>query len=93
MNMSPLLTKSFMGLRYSTLNYLPQFFNPSNPVLRSTIPSAIFNSIGDYNFLRNAGFCFPPLVAILIIWGIVKLLTIEELNRWKNIRLWFRSLL
>jgi hypothetical protein len=92
-SLPPQMTKLFMGIKYSTLHYLPRVFSVNSPVLRPTIPSSIYNSIGDYNFLRNAGFAFTPLLIILIIWGILKLLSVPELNHFKKVRVFCQNLL
>ncbi len=76
LNLPPLMVKSFAGLRYSTLYYLPSFFKVASPVLRPNIPSYIYDSVGDYNFLRNAGFAFTPLTVILFVWALLKLLSV-----------------
>ena len=57
-------------------------------MLRDTVPGKIFDVCGDYSFLRNAGFAFTPLVVILFLWLLVKLLSIPEINRFKNFRIW-----
>lgn len=92
-NLPPIFIKVFIGLRLSTLSYLPMVFSVPNPVLRPNVPSNIYNTIGDYSFLRNAGFAFTPLIIILIVWGLVKLLSVAEINRFKTSRVWFQQLL
>lgn len=76
MSLPPKLSNVFEGLRYSTLHYLPRLFFIEDAVLRPKVPSYIYNSVGDYNFLRNAGFAFTPLLVVLSIWGGLKLLSI-----------------
>jgi hypothetical protein len=76
-NLPPEFIKVFTGLRYSTLYYLPRVFSVDNPILRPKVPSSIYNTVGDYNFLRNAGFALTPLIIILIVWGILKLLSVQ----------------
>jgi hypothetical protein len=75
-NLSPVFLKVFNGLRYSTLYYLPNLYSVTEVVLRPAVPSSIYNTVGDYNFLRNAGFSLTPLVVILIVMGILKLLSV-----------------
>lgn len=76
MSLPPKLSNVFEGLRYSTLHYLPRLFYIEDAVLRPKVPSYIYNSVGDYNFLRNTGFAFTPLLVVLSIWGGLKLLSI-----------------
>jgi Ca2+/Na+ antiporter len=65
---------------------------PVNPaVLHPDVPDTVYNMVGDYNFLRNAGFAFTPLAIILGIWGILKLLSVPEINRFKKARVWCRD--
>ena len=47
------------------------------------MPSNVYDAVGDYNFLRNAGFALTPLAILLLVWGLVKLLTVPEINRFK----------
>lgn len=93
MALPPHLFKVFAGIRYSTMHYLPKLFSVSTAVLHPTVPDSVYNAVGDYNFLRNAGFAFTPLVAILFVWGIFKLLSVPEINRFKEARVWCRQVL
>ena len=90
MALPPHLFKVFSGLRYSTIYYLPRMYSVSDAVLKPAVPDTVYNMIGDYNFLRNAGFAFTPLVCILFVWLLVKLLSVPEINRFKTARMWFR---
>jgi len=72
----PVMVKVFAGLRFSTLFYLPTVFDIPPAVLRPKVPATIFNSVGDYNFLRNAAFAFTPLIVLLFITIVMKLLTV-----------------
>ena len=90
MALPPHLFKVFSGLRYSTIYYLPRMYSVQDAVLKPTVPDTVYNMIGDYNFLRNAGFAFTPLVCILFVWILVKLLSVPEINRFKTARIWFR---
>lgn len=56
--------------------YLPKMYNVDPPVLHPDVPDTVFNMVGDYNFLRNAGFAFTPLACIIFIWLIIKLLSV-----------------
>lgn len=76
-NLPPEFIKVFMGLKYSTLSYLPRVFDVAEPVLRPKVPSSVYNLVGDYNFLRNAGFALTPLIAILGAWALLKILTLQ----------------
>lgn len=93
MALPPHLFKVFSGLRFSTLYYLPRIFPVERAVLRPNVPDTVFNAVGDYNFLRNAGFAFTPLLIILVVWGLLKLLSVPEINRFKNARVWCRQAL
>ena len=73
--------------------YLPRLFGVDKAVLLPEVPDTVYNAVGDYNFLRNAGFAFTPLLAVLILWGLLKLLSVPEINRFKNARVWCRNLL
>ena len=57
-------------------------------VLRNTVPGKIYDVCGDFSFLRNAGFAFTPLVLIIIVWLLLKLVTVPEINRFKKFRGW-----
>lgn len=91
MALPPQLFKVFNALRFSTFYYLPRMFNVSPAVLHPNVPDTVYNMVGDYNFLRNAGFAFTPLAIILGIWGILKLLSVPEINKFKNVRVWCRA--
>jgi hypothetical protein len=86
-NLPPEFIKVFIGLKYSTLAYLPRVFEVDEAVLRPKVPSSVYNTVGDYNFLRNAGFAFTPLIVILGVWALLKILTLSEINRSKRLRL------
>lgn len=86
-NFPPEFINVFIGLKYSTLSYLPRVFNVEDVILRPEVPSSVYNTVGDYNFLRNAGFAFTPLIVILGVWALLKILTLPEINRWKRLRL------
>lgn len=75
-SLPPVFLKVFIGLRYSTLFYLPTFYFVDAPVIRPAVPSSVYNTVGDYNFLRNAGFSFTPLAVLLAIMAILKLLSV-----------------
>ena len=92
LNLPPEFTKVFIGIKYSTLSYLPRVFSVQDAVLRPTVPSSVYSIIGDYNFLRNAGFAFTSLLLILIVWGLLKLLSIPEINHFKTVRIYCRNL-
>lgn len=92
-NLPPEFIKVFSALRYSTLYYLPSMFQADNPVLRPSVPTSVYSAVGDYNFLRNAGFAFTPLAIILIVWGLLKLLSVPEINRFKDSRVWCSKML
>jgi hypothetical protein len=93
MALPPHLFKVLTALRFSTLHYLPTLFSVSPAVLHPSVPDTVYNAVGDYNFLRNTGFALTPLVAILLVWGILKLLSVPEINRFKNARVWCRQAL
>lgn len=93
MVLPPHLFKVFTGLRYSTIYYIPRMFLVPEAVLHPDVPDTIYNAIGDYNFLRNAGYVLTPLAIVLLVWGILKLLSVPEINRFKNTRVWCRELL
>jgi hypothetical protein len=93
MTLPPVFAKVFAGLRYSTLYYLPRIFNVPDAVLMPSVPDTVYNAVGDYNFLRNAGFAFTPLLIILIVWTVLKILSVPEINRFKSSRIWCTTLL
>jgi len=84
----PIMAKMFVGLKFSSLFYLPRLFDIPTAVLRPTVPTTIFTALGDYSFLRNAGYTFTPLLCVLIVWALLKLLTVPEINRFKKLRVW-----
>lgn len=90
MALPPHLFKVFAAIRYSTMFYLPRMYSVSTAVLNPQVPDTVYNMVGDYNFLRNAGFAFTPLVVILLVWLVVKLLSVPEINRFKSARIWCR---
>ena len=83
MTLPPLLSKSLLSLRYSTLSYLPTMYSVPNAVLRDSFTGKVFDAIGDLSFLRNAGFAFTPLAVIILIWIVLKILSVPEINRKK----------
>lgn len=76
LTLPPIFVKVFSGIRFSTLYYLPRLFSVPDAVLRPSVPDTVYNAVGDYNFLRNAGFAFTPLALILIVWAFLKLLSV-----------------
>jgi hypothetical protein len=92
-NLPPEFIKVFSALRYSTLYYLPNIFPVEEAILRPNVPTSIYNTVGDYNFLRNAGFAFTPLALILLVWGLLKVLSMPEINRFKDGRIWCSKML
>ena len=88
MILPPELSKVLVGLRWSTLDYLPELYPVPEVVYRETTPGKIFDVLGDFSFLRNAGFALTPLAVIVLAWIILKILSVPEVNRFKNARIW-----
>lgn len=88
MILPPQLSKVLLAFRYSTLYYLPTIYPVPDVVLKETVTGKIFDAVGDYAFLRNGGFALTPLAIILVIWIILKILSVPEINTRKNIRMW-----
>ena len=88
MTLPPELSKVLIAFRYSTLYYLPTMYDVPTAVLKDTVPGKVYDVIGDYSFLRTAGFAFTPLAVIIFVWIIMKILTVPEINRFKNFRIW-----
>lgn len=91
MILPPQLSKVLLAFRWSTLNYLPTMYSSPEAVLRGTITGKLFDAIGDYSFLRTAGFALTPLAVVIFLWIIIKLLSIPEINRFKEFRIWCKE--
>lgn len=91
MILPPQLSKVLLAFRFSTLSYLPTMYPIPTAVLRQTVTGKLFDAIGDYSFLRNAGFALTPLAVIVGLWIVVKLLSIPEINRFKDFRIWCKN--
>jgi hypothetical protein len=52
-------------------------------VLRGTVSGKEYDAIGDLSFLRNGGFALTVIVVMLIIWILLKILSVPEINRFK----------
>lgn len=76
MILPPQLSKVLLAFRYSTLYYLPRMFPVTDIILRENAAGKIYDSVGDYSFLRNAGFAFTPLAVIFVIWLVFKILSV-----------------
>lgn len=87
-SLPPELFQIFAGMRYSTMHYLPRLYSVTAAVLLPEVPSNVYNAVGDYKFLRNAGFAMTPMLILLLVWGGLKLLSMPEINRFKYVRLW-----
>jgi hypothetical protein len=81
MVLPPKFLSVMQAIRYSTLSYLPNIYSVPDAVLRETVPGKIFDMLGDYSFLRNAGFALTPFAVILLAWSILKVLSIPEVNK------------
>jgi hypothetical protein len=92
-SLPPELFQVFAALRYSTMYYLPTLYPMQAVVLLPEVPAIVSQAVGDYNFLRNAGFAFTPLLVVLVVWGLLKLLSVPEVNRFKTVRVWCKGLL
>lgn len=88
MILPPELSQSLAALQYSTLNYLPTMYPIPEAVLKDNVPGKIYDISGDYSFMRTGGFVLTPLAALLLLTVIMKILTIPEINRFKNFRVW-----
>ena len=93
MTLPPELSKVLIALQWSTLNYLPTLYSVPDKVLRDTVPGKLYDVIGDYSFLRTGGFALTPLVVIIVLWLLIKLLSVPEINRWKVFRIWCKHML
>jgi hypothetical protein len=76
MILPPALTKVLMKLQYSTLNYIPAIYPVPEAVLRVSVSGKLFDLIGDYSFLRNAGASITLFFILLILYLILKVLSI-----------------
>ena len=89
----PELSIVLSGLRWSTLDYLPEMYSIPDPVLKEKVPGKIYDVLGDYSFMRTAGFVLTPLAIVVLVWIILKLLSVPEINRFKSSRIWCKELL
>ena len=89
----PELGKVLTALRWSTLQYIPTLYSVPDPVLRENIPGPVYDTLGDFSFLRNGGFALTPLAAIVLVWMVLKVLSVPEINRFKSSRMWCKELL
>jgi len=93
MALPPELTKILIGLKYSTLDYIPSLYTAPEVSLRSNVPGKLYDLVGDFSFLRNAASTITLTVIIVTIFLILKLLSLPEINRFKNSRVWIRELI
>lgn len=91
MALPPQLSNSLKALRYSTLHYIPTLYPITDAILKPTVPGKIYDVFGDFAFLRTGGFILTPLAALFILTIIMKILTIPEINRFKNVRVWCKE--
>lgn len=78
------------AMRLSTVSWIPNIFSAVVPdfVRHDYVPSKIIDLISDYLFIRNGGYFFTILVIMLLVLAIVKILSVPEINRFKNVRMW-----
>lgn len=91
MILPPELSKVLLAFRFSTLSYLPEMYSIPTAVLKNTVSGKLFDAIGDYSFLRNAGFALTPLAVIIFLWILLKILSTPEINRFKEFRIWCKN--
>lgn len=90
MNLPPEFTKVLTNLRYSTLDYVPSIYPQPEVVLKWTVSGKVYDLLGDYSFLRNAGASITILFVVLIIFLVLKALSLPEINKSKTVRLWIK---
>ena len=69
----------------------PELSSIPTAVLKNTVSGKLFDAIGDYSFLRNAGFALTPLAVIIFLWILLKILSTPEINRFKEFRIWCKT--
>jgi hypothetical protein len=93
MTLPPELTTIFTQLRYSTVDYVPSLYPIQEAVLKITVTGKVYDAIGDYAFLRTASSSITVLVVMILVFLILKALSLPEINRFKTARLWVKNLI
>ena len=91
MNLPPEFTKVLMSLRYSTVDYLPSIYPVPEAVLKLNVSGKVYDLLGDYSFLRNASSSITILVVLILIFLVLKALSLPEINKIKSVRLWVKN--
>lgn len=93
MNLPPQLTKVLMELRYSTLDYIPSVYPIPEAVLKFGVVGKVYDLLGDYAFLRNAASSVTVIVLLVLVFLVLKTLSLPEVNRSKAVRLWVKAVI
>ena len=88
MTLPPQFNKILFNLRYSTIDYIPSIYALPEAVLKMTVDGKVYDLIGDYSFLRTAAASMTLLVVVLLVFLVLKLLSLPEVNKSKSLRLW-----
>ncbi len=91
MTLPPELTKLFTELSYSTVDYVPSLYPIQDAVLKTTVTGKVYDLIGDYAFLRTAASSITVLVVMILVFLILKALSLPEINKSKAARLWVKN--
>ena len=91
MNLPPEITKLFIELRYSTVDYIPSIYPIEEAVLKTAVTGKVYDLLGDYSFLRTAASSMTVIIVMVLVFLILKALSLPEINRSKTARLWVKN--
>ena len=89
----PALNNVLMSLKHSSLTYIPAIYPIPSAVLKFNVPSKLYDVIGDYSFLRTAASSITLFVVLILIYLIIKALSLPEINKSKDFRLKMKHLI
>lgn len=89
----PALNNVLMNLKYSTVSYIPALYPVPDAVLKFNVPNKLYDVIGDYSFLRTAASSLTLFVVLILIYLVIKALSLPEINRSKDFRLQMKNLI
>ena len=90
-NLPPQITKLLMELKYSPVDYIPSIYPIQASVLKTAVSGKVYDLLGDYSFLRTAASSITVIVVMILVFFILKALSLPEINKFKTSRLWVKN--
>lgn len=92
----PLAFSSILtSFKLATVSWIPNMLQFAVPdfIRHNYVPAKIIDVLEDYLFIRSGGYFFTVFILVLLAFIILKIMSIPEINRFKNLRMWCKETL